>query len=159
MLLFPFTVNHVLHDNTFNTFIGSSVEFRLSSSHWWLNHLVFISHHHLSFYLQLFFLIPFLVEVNAISGAQLCGALASSLLNELRSAWRLDDREICNTVGRCSEVWLMMIGVNTVARQSAHLLASLRCRPLGKETGLSSISSGHASRCTWRIPHCPLMST
>lgn len=82
--------------------------------------------------------------VKAVSRAQLW-PLASSLLNDCCSAcWRPDDWEVWESVGWCSEVWLMMIGVNTVARQLAHLLAS-HCRgPLGEESGLSS--TGVAAR-------------
>lgn len=87
-----------------------------------------------------FFLSPSSAEVNAVSQAQLWEAPASSLLDEYYAVWRPDDWEVWESVGWCSEVWLMMIGVNTVARQLAHLLASLRCSPLGEESWLPTTS-------------------
>lgn len=91
--------------------------------------------------LSLFFsLSPGSAEVNAVSHAQLWEALASSSLDKCCAVWRPDDWEVWESVGWCIGVWLMMIGVNTVARQLAHLLASLCCSPLGEESGLSSTS-------------------
>lgn len=72
-----------------------------------------------------------------------------------RTVRRPDDKEVWESVGRQSGVWLMMIGVNTVARQLAHLLVSCCCSLLGEVRSLGfpppvrQHGSMHMKNSTW----------